>query len=196
MEAIEPQTCEPESPEFPERNPTVSIRPRISLLVAAAIIAGLASSPKTAQAQTTDVGTFAVTNIDTKKCMTTSTSLANGPDEVGEPWAATAQQQWAFFRLPNGFYAIMNAKTTEFIFTPTGPGAIGVPAVSEGPWTYSLSQMWYLYPFGNNVYAIVNAQTGSILTDTLNKTMSGGSLGMLNWNANPDQLWYLYYLRP
>ena len=172
------------------------IHPRISLLVAAAIIAGLTSSPKTAQAQTTDVGTFAITNISTNKCLTSGTTAFSGADAVTDPWAATAEQQWVFFRLPNGYYAIMNAKTTHFLNTPTGLGAAGGPSVSESIWSYSLSQMWYLYSFGNNVYALVNVQTGLMLSDPNNKTTSGNGTAMNQWTANLNQFWYLYYLRP
>ena len=148
----------------------MSIRPRISLLLASMIIAGLASLPKTANAQSTYVGTFAITNISTNKSLTRASTAFDGPEEVTDPWAATAQQEYAFFRLSNGFYAIMNAKSTDFVNTPTGLGAAGGPAVSESAWSYSLSQMWYLYPLGNNVYALVNVQTGLMLSDPNNKT--------------------------
>jgi hypothetical protein len=172
----------------------MSIRPRISLLFATIIVAGLSSSPKAAHAQSTYVGAFAITNISTDKALTTSSTAFSGAEEVTDPWAAISGQEWAFFRLPNGFYAIMNAKTTQFLYTPTGLGAAGGPSVSEAKWSASLSQMWYLYSFGNNVYAMVNVQSGMMLADPNNATSSGNPVEVTQWAAKPNQIWYLYYL--
>ena len=162
------------------------------------ILVGLSVSGKQAGAQApTYVGTFAMTDGATDRCLTDAGyALGNPQPFTTNPWAAIPSQEWAFFLLPNGYYAIMNIKTTNFVEAAYD---FGQPdgLVDEGAWNASLSQMWYFYPLGGNFYALVNLRTGQMLTDP-NPAGVGGigkSAALKTWTGNLNQWWYLYFLR-
>jgi hypothetical protein len=107
-------------------------------------------------------------------------------DTVTTPWAASSTQEWAFFRPPNGYYAIMNAKTTLFLQVQNNFAYS--TQVDQAQWSASLFQMWYLYPLGNHVYAIVNVANGLMLADPNNATSSGNPVEPTQWEARLNQI--------
>jgi hypothetical protein len=169
--------------------------PRLkSSLLSVAIIVGLVAIGRDARAQVTYVGTFAMTNGKSTQCLTVDApSLGNlGVLElITDPWAAVPEEEWAFFLLPNGYYAIMSLKTSHFIDYAQKFGSF---EVLVQPWTASLTQMWYLYPLGNHFYAVVNVGNGKMLTDPGAANTNGNPVSLTPWTSNTNQWWYLYFL--
>src|SRR5437660_594077 len=127
-----------------------------SSLFSTALVAVLAASGREAGAQApTYVGTYAMTNGASIKCLTRQVGGGgNIEEDVTSPWAANPAQEWAFLLLPNGYYAIFNVQNTKFLTTTGGGG--GLVGVTQTVWSAKVSQMWYLYPLGGHFYALVN----------------------------------------
>jgi Ricin-type beta-trefoil lectin domain-like len=164
-----------------------------SSLFSAALVSVLAASEREARAQATYVGTFALTNGASVKCLTSEENSLAGNFVVRSPWAAIPAQEWAFFLLPNGFYAIMNVQNTLFI--RNAHGGLGTFLIDQSAWTANLNQMWYLYPLGNHFYALVNVGSGEMLTDPNTSSANGTRVEGDPWTDNLNQWWYLYFLR-
>ena len=164
---------------------------RSSLLVVACV-AWLAASGQKVEAQApTYVGTFALTNGATKGCMTNHSSGGGSGLPVTNPWAADPSQKWAFLLLPNGYYAIFNVQTSDFL---TGNNVSISGSVGEFPWTATSYQMWYLYPLGGQFYALVNVGNGLMLTDPSAGGQNVTPAATTPWTDKLNQWWYLYFL--
>ena len=160
-----------------------------------ALIVALGSSGREARAQqATYVGTFALTNGSSIKVLTNpNNSTSNSNVQQTAPWAAIPAQEWAFIRLPNGFYAIQNVQSQLYLEVPADFG--GSLQVDQYQWTATTNQMWYLYPLGNQFYAIVNVANGSMLADPYSAITSGNPVLTTSWTDNLNQWWYFYFLR-
>ena len=167
--------------------------PRKSSLLVVALVAGLAGSGREVVAQTKYVGTFALTNGDTIRCLTDIGNTAQSSALMyTAPWAAAAGQQWGFFLLPNGYYAIMNVRTTEFLTQATRGAS---ETISTEKWAAKLAQQWYLYPLGGQSYALVNVETGRMLSDYRNMVSQGTVATARPWRNELAQWWHLSFLR-
>lgn len=164
-----------------------------SSLFVVACVAWLPMSGREVKAQApTYVGTFAMTNGASIKCLTNSSGGLGGSGNpaVTNPWAAVPGQEWAFLLLPNGFHAIFNIQTSLFL---TAGGGVG-SGMGQKPWTADLGQMWYLYPLGGHFYALVNVGNGGVLSDPSTGTQSGSTAETLKWADTLNQWWYLSFL--
>jgi hypothetical protein len=164
-----------------------------SSLFTVAIVTGLAASGREARAQVTYVGTFAMTNGASIKCLTITQGSFPANNVVTDPWLAVPAQQWAFFLLPSGYYAIMNVQTTEFLDYAIDP-FFGNHMV-QSQWSAKPTQMWYLYPLGGHFYALVNLGTVTVLTDPNTTSTNGTAATLETWANKLDQWWYLSFLR-
>src|SRR5947209_4967715 len=164
-----------------------------SSLFVVAIVVGMVASGREARAQVTYVGTFALTNGASIKCLTNLEIQGARGIAVGRsPWAAVPDQEWAFFLLPNGFFAIMNVKNT--LFLENSVGGLGTFRIDQDAWKADLNQMWYLYPLGNQFYALVNVGTGLMLTDPNTSSANGTAVEGDQWVDTLNQWWYFYFL--
>jgi hypothetical protein len=176
-----------------EGGPTMSPILKSSLFIVV-LVAGLVAPARQAGALVTYVGTFALTNGACVKCLTGEIISMHGDNIlVRAPWAAATTQQWAFFLLPNGFYAIMNVESTLFLYAPKDP--FGGNVIFQTKWTADLGQQWYLFPLGNHFYALVNVATGKMLTDPNLNSQNSTPVTQTEWADTLNQWWYLYFLR-